>query len=369
MEAGQFAEYPQATGVENIQSEGELSQREKERIEEIARSINIEDSQNIIQYGVSAQSKVSEFSDQILKEVRTKDVGYSGEILNNLMLKIKELDINSLSEEKGVLSKIPILSSLVSSSKKFLAKYETVSVQIEKIIDELHQARQNLLRDIALLDNLYNKNLEYYKELNLHIIAGEKKLKEFQEKLLPELKAKAEASGKPEDAQKYQDMAQMVNRFEKKIHDLKLSKMLSIQMAPQIRLIQNNNQVLVEKIQSSILNTIPLWKNQIVIAMGLARQKKALEMQKSVTDTTNELLAKNSEMLKTGSVEIARESERGIVELETLKKINTDLIQTIEETLKIQNEGRQKRKAAEMELIKMEGEIKAKLLEAKKQGL
>jgi uncharacterized protein YaaN involved in tellurite resistance len=367
MESSQFA--TQAAGaIEETKSLDQLNQTERERVEEIAKAINISDSQAVIQYGVGAQTKISEFSDQVLKEVQTKDTGYSGEILNNLMLKVKELDIDSLSKEEGILSKIPILSSLVSSSKKFFAKYETVSLQIEKIIDELHKGRQGLLKDIALLDNLYGKNLEYYKELNLHILAGEKRLKEYLEQILPELKAKAEASGEPSDAQKYQDTAQMVNRFEKKIHDLKLSKMLSIQMAPQIRLIQNNNQLLVEKIQSSILNTIPLWKNQIVIAMGLMRQKKALEMQKSVTDATNELLAKNSEMLKQGSIDIARESERGIVDLDTLKKINTDLIQTIEETLKIQNEGRQKRKAAELELIKMEGDLKAKLLETKKQG-
>ncbi len=365
MESSQYS-MPQDLAVEENKTIEQLNSTERQRLEEIAKSINITDSNAIIQFGVGPQTKVSEFSDQVLKEVQTKDIGHSGEILNNLMLKIKELDVESLAKEESVLSKIPILSSLVSSSKKFFAKYETVSLQIEKIIDELHKARQSLLKDIALLDNLYAKNLEYYKELNLHILAGEKKLKEYQEKILPELKAKAEASNDQADSQKYQDMVQMVNRFEKKLHDLKLSKMLSIQMAPQIRLIQNNNQILVEKIQSSILNTIPLWKNQIVIAMGLQRQKKALEMQKSVTDATNELLTKNSEMLKQGSIDIARESERGIVELETLKKINSDLIQTIEETLRIQDEGRQKRKQAELELIKMEGEIKAKLLESKK---
>ena len=365
MESSQYS-MPQDLTMEENKTIEQLNSTERQRLEEIAKSINITDSNAIIQFGVGPQTKVSEFSDQVLKEVQTKDIGHSGEILNNLMLKIKELDVESLAKEESVLSKIPILSSLVSSSKKFFAKYETVSLQIEKIIDELHKARQSLLKDIALLDNLYAKNLEYYKELNLHILAGEKKLREYQEKILPELKAKAETSNDQAESQKYQDMVQMVNRFEKKLHDLKLSKMLSIQMAPQIRLIQNNNQILVEKIQSSILNTIPLWKNQIVIAMGLQRQKKALEMQKSVTDATNELLTKNSEMLKQGSIDIARESERGIVELETLKKINSDLIQTIEETLRIQDEGRQKRKQAEMELIKMEGEIKAKLLESKK---
>ncbi|MDX1957125.1 MAG: toxic anion resistance protein [Leptospiraceae bacterium] len=355
-----------SSSLEEIKSLDQLNQTEKERVEEIVKSINVEDSQGIIQYGVGAQTKISEFSDSVLKDIRAKDAGYSGEILTELMLKVKELDVDSLGDSESFISKIPLLGSLVSGSKKFLAKYDTISVQIEKIIDELHKARQQLLKDITLLDGMYAKNLEYYKELNLHIIAGEKKLKELIEVLLPELKAKSEASKDPSDAQKYQDTAQMVNRFEKKLHDLKLSKMLAIQMAPQIRLIQNNNQALVEKIQSSILNTIPLWKNQIVIALSLLRQKKALEVQKEVSQTTNDLLSRNSEMLKQGSVDIARESERGIVELDTLKKINSDLIQTLEETLKIQSEGRTKRKAAEVELTKMEADLKNKLLELKK---
>lgn len=362
MESKQFSS---ATATGEIQSENELSATEQERVKQISESIKVDDSQAVLQYGMGVQTKISEFSDSVLKEVQTKDAGYSGEILNNLMTQIKELDVGSISEEEGVLAKIPLLSSFVSSTKKFIARYEKVSVQIEKIIDELHKARTNLLKDIQLLESLYNKNLEYYKELSLYIIAGENKLKELQEKVSPELKKKAESSKDPVDSQKYQDFQQMLNRFEKKIHDLKLSKTLSFQMAPQIRLIQNNNQVLIEKIQSSILNTIPLWKNQIVIAMGILRQKKALQAQREVTDATNELLAKNSEMLKTGSIEIAKESERGIIELDTLKKINSDLIQTIEETLKIQSDGKQKRQAAETELGKMEHELKAKLLESK----
>ncbi|HMV79245.1 MAG TPA: toxic anion resistance protein [Leptospiraceae bacterium] len=354
------------TSVEEVKNLEQLSPSEQQRVDEIAKSINVTDSQGVIQYGVGTQSKISEFSDSVLKEIKTKDAGENGEILTDLMLKIKDLDVESLSDSDGFLSKIPLISSLVSSSKKFLAKYDTISVQIEKIIDELHKARQQLLKDITLLDGMYAKNLDYYKELNLHILAGEQKLKELMEVELPALKAKSEASKDPADGQKYQDFVQMINRFEKKIHDLKLSKMLSLQMAPQIRLIQSSNQALVEKIQSSILNTIPLWKNQIVIAISLLRQKKALEVQKDVTKTTNDILAKNSEMLKTGSLEIAKEAERGIVELDTLKKINSDLIQTIEETLKIQSEGRQKRKTAEVELTKMETELKAKLMEVKK---
>jgi uncharacterized protein YaaN involved in tellurite resistance len=356
-----------AVETEEIKNLDNLNKSDLEKIDEISKSINIFDTQAIIQFGVGAQTKISEFSDSVLKEIQTKDAGESGLILNDLMIQIKELDVDSLSSEESFLSKIPLISNIVSSSKKFIAKYDTVSVQIEKIIDELHKSRQTLLKDIALLDNLYNKNLEYYRELNIHILAGEKALKEFQEVQLPLIRQKSETSGDPVDAQKYQDAVQMINRFEKKLHDLKLSKMLSVQMAPQIRLIQNNNQILIEKIQSSILNTIPLWKNQIVIALGLMRQKKALEAQKKVSNATNDLLAKNSEMLKMGSIEIAKESERGVIDLETLKKVNGDLIQTLEETIKIQNDGRQKRKAAEVELVKMETDLKAKLMEVKKQ--
>ena len=357
---------PTASSSVELNNMDQISAQDSEKVSQIQNSIKIEDPQAVIQYGTGIQTKISEFSDSVLKEVQTKDAGYSGEILNDLMLKIKEIDVDSVGDE-GFLSKVPIISNFVSSTKKFIARYEKVSVQIEKIIDELHKARTNLLRDIQLLDGLYNKNLEYYKELSLHILAGENKLKELIEVIAPNLKSKAENSKDPVDAQKYQDFMQMINRFEKKVHDLKLSKTLSFQMAPQIRLIQNNNQLLIEKIQSSILNTIPLWKNQIVIAMGLMRQKKALESQKEVTNATNELLSKNSEMLKMGSLEIAKESERGIIDLETLKKINTDLISTIEETLKIQTEGKQKRKTAELELTKLESDLKAKLIETKNQ--
>jgi uncharacterized protein YaaN involved in tellurite resistance len=221
------------------------------------------------------------------------------------------------------------------------------------------------MRDITLLDNLFEKNYDYLKELDLYIIAGEQLLAELDKTVIPEFKARAEKSQDPLDAQKLQDMQQFLSRFEKKLHDLKLSRMVSIQTAPQIRLIQNNNQLLVEKIQTSILNTIPLWKNQVIIAITLFRQKKSLSLQKEVSDTTNELLKKNSEMLKGSSIEIAKESERGIVDIETLQKVNTDLISTIEETLKIQQDGRQKRAQAEEQLKKMEGELKQKLMEVK----
>ena len=343
----------------------DVSKEEQAKIAELAKQINIEDTQSVLQYGSQSQKKISEFSDQILGQIRAKDTGETGQILTDLMLKVKDMDVDSLSDEDSFLSKIPLIGSLVKSSQKFIAQYDTLSEQIEKIVDELHKSRMMLLKDITLFDTLYAKNLDYFKELNQYILAGEMKLAELREKELPKYKEKAEKGNDPVDAQKYQDYIQLLNRFEKKLHDLKLTKMLSLQTGPQIRLIQNSNQVLVEKIQSSIINTIPLWKNQLVIAIGLLRQKKALGVQKEVTSVTNELLSKNSEMLKMGTIEVAKEAEKGILEIETLKKINTDLIFTLDETLKIQTEGKQKRQAVEVELTKMEEEIKTKLMNTK----
>lgn len=342
-----------------------FSEDERKKIENIASQVDIEDSQGVIIYGVGAQREISQFADTILNEVRSKDSGYVGEVLTELVLNIKELKVDSLSPGGSFLSKIPIIGNLIDAAKRFIARYEKLSVKIEKIVDELDKARMTLLKDIALLDNMYDKNLDYLKNLNYYIAAGQIKLKELNERLLPELKTKAESSKDAMDAQKYRDIEQAVNRFDKKIHDLLLSRMIAIQTGPQVRLIQNSDQTLVEKIQSSILNTIPLWKNQIVIAITLFRQHKALELQKEVSETTNELLKKNIELLKEGSVEVAKESERGIVEIETLKKVNSDLISTIEETIKIQKEGRVKRRQAEGELLKIEKELKDKLVALK----
>lgn len=339
----------------------ELAPEQRAKVNEIVKTIDIEDSQCIVQYGVGAQSQIAGFADNILREVRAKDSGYVGEIMSDLVLKVKDLDVDSLSANQSFMASIPIIGNMVDAFKRFLAKYQKLSTEIEKIVDELDKSRMQLLKDITMLDTLYEKNYEYLKELDCFIVAGALKLKEIQTTVIPEFKAKAEATKDPMDAQRYNDMTQLADRFEKKLHDLKLSRIISIQTAPQIRLIQNNDQVLVEKIQSSILNTIPIWKNQIVIAITLFRQKKALEVQREVTDTTNELLAKNSEMLKDSSIEIAKESERGIVEIETLKKVNADLIQTLEETIRIQQEGRVKRQQAETELQKIEMDLKDKL--------
>ncbi len=339
-----------------------MTEEQRQRVTEIIKSINLEDSQFILQYGIGAQSQIAGFADNIVSEVRAKDSGYVGEVLTDLMLKVKELDVDGVSSGKGFMSRFPFFGSLVSNTQKFAARYQKVSTEIEKIVDELDKAKMQLLKDITLLDYLFDKNLDYLGNLNYFIMAGTLKLKEMNEKVIPELQEKVKASNDPIDAQRLNDMLQMVNRFEKKIHDLKLSRMVALQTAPQIRLIQNNNQVLVEKIQSSILNTIPLWKNQIVIAISLLKQKKALEVQKEVTDTTNALLMKNAELLKDSSIDLARETERGVVDIETLKKVNVDLIATIDETLKIQKEGREKRHQAEVELIQIEKELKQKLI-------
>jgi uncharacterized protein YaaN involved in tellurite resistance len=341
-----------------------FSPQELARVQEIKSQINVEDSQAIITFGVGAQRDISAFADNVLNEVRAKDSGFAGDILTDLVIKVKEIDVDSL-KKSGFMSKIPFFGNLVNSFKRFIERYERLSVQIEKIVNELDDARMNMLRDITLLDNMYGKNLDYMNNLDLYIAAGQMKLKELESTTLPDLKAKAEQTKRPEDVQKYNDFAQFLNRLDKKIYDLKLSRMITTQTGPQLRLIQNGNQALVEKIQSSILNTIPLWKNQIVIAITLFRQKKALKLQKEVTDTTNELLQKNAELLKESTIGIARESERGIVEIDTLKKVNDDLISTIEETIKIQEEGKSKRLQAEQELVKIEDELRSKLLAMK----
>jgi uncharacterized protein YaaN involved in tellurite resistance len=345
----------------------DLTNEEKKKVEEIQKELSTNDTQSIIQFGVGSQSGISSFADTILTEIKSKDSGYIGDILSDLMIKVKDLNVGDLSSESG-LSKIPLIGNLVHSAKKFIASYEKMSAQIEKIIDELTKARMQLLKDITMFDSLFEKNIQYIRELDLYILAGKLKQKEIAEKIIPELKAKLDQSRDTLDAQKVQDMNQMLNRLEKKIYDLQLSRMVALQTNPQVRLIQGGDQVLVEKIQSSILNTIPLWKNQVVIAIGIFRQKKVLEIQKEVTKTTNELLQKNSEMLKNGTIEVAKESERGIVEIETLKKVHENLITTIEETIKIQQEGKVKRQLAEVELSKLENELKNKLKDAKASG-
>ncbi|GEN35454.1 toxic anion resistance protein [Aneurinibacillus danicus] len=339
-----------------------LSEEDRKRVRELARQIEVKDSGTVLQYGVGLQGEISRFSDTVLDYVRAKDSGEVGQALTDLMLKVKEVDTETLSGKKGsFLSKVPVLGSFMNSGKKFMAQYEKIGTQIETITRQLDRANAQLLKDISLLDTLYEKNREFVRQLDLYIAAGRLKLEELEQEVMPELKRKAEASQDPADVQELNDMGQLINRLEKKIHDLVLTRTVTIQSAPQIRLVQNNNQVLVEKIQSSILTTVPLWKNQLVIAIGLHRQKQALDVQKQVADTTNELLLKNSELLKMNSIGIAKENERGIVDVDTLKKTQANLIETLEETLSIQRQGREKRRLAEVEINKMQQELKEKL--------
>ena len=337
----------------------ELTPAERAEVEKIKEGLDLTDSAAIIDFGTAAQKNIADFSDSILCNVRAKDSGYVGELLGELLTNVKSFEPKS--SDGGFLKKLPLVSSLVGKAETMMQGYEKVSVQVEKVKTSLQKARMLMMKDVTMLDTLFAKNLEYFKTLELYIRAGEEKMQEMREVTLPKLRAQAAASSDPMAAQVVSDFESSVERFEKKVHDLKISKTISIQTAPQIRLIQNNDKVLIDRVQSAIYNSIPLWKNQMVIALGLANQKKVLEMQHSVNEMTNDLLKKNAEMLKIGTIETAKENERSIVDIETVRKVNDDLVTTIEETLKIQQEGRAKRRAAEAELVELEGRLKKAL--------
>lgn len=338
----------------------QLTPEQQKRVAEIRDSINLMDSQTAVQYGAGAQRSISEFSENILTQVRAKDSGEVGKLMTDLVVKVKEVGVDDLDE--GIFGKMPFFKSASRSIKKFMARYQKLEVQIDDIEHKLDDSRIQMLKDIAMFDSFYAKNLDYFRELQLYIVAGKEKVQELKTETLPRLRADAKEKGDSMSAQVVRDFEDSVNRFEKKIYDLELSRTIAIQTAPQIRMIQNNDKVLVDKIQTAIYNTIPLWKSQIVIALGLQKQKDALKLEREVTDTTNELLKKNSEMLHQNSVEVAKESERGIVDLETLKKVNQDLINTIEETIKIQEEGSVARQNAEKEIAGIEDQLKNVLL-------
>ncbi len=337
----------------------ELTPAERAEVEKIKEGLDLTDSAAIIDFGTTAQKNIADFSDSILCNVRAKDSGYVGELLGELLTNVKSFEPKS--SDGGFLKKLPLVSSLVGKAETMMQGYEKVSVQVEKVKTSLQKARMLMMKDVTMLDTLFAKNLEYFKTLELYIRAGEEKMQEMRETTLPKLRAQAAASSDPMAAQVVSDFESSVERFEKKVHDLKISKTISIQTAPQIRLIQNNDKVLIDRVQSAIYNSIPLWKNQMVIALGLANQKKVLEMQHSVNEMTNDLLKKNAEMLKIGTIETAKENERSIVDIETVRKVNDDLVTTIEETLKIQQDGRTKRRAAEAELVELEGRLKKAL--------
>ncbi len=339
-----------------------LSPELRQKADLIMASVDVGDPQEVLQFGLPAQDKIASFADTLLADVRNKDTGYVGDILGDMVATVKELDVDSLSGGQSGLSKIPIVGKFVDVFNRFITRYEKISVNIERILTALERARMDLLKDITVLEKMYELNLDYLEQLDIYIAAGETLLSDLRTRKLPELEVEARTSSDPLAAQRLADFDQALTRFERRLHDLKLTRMIAIQTAPQVRLIQNNDQGLVEKIQSSIMTTIPLWKNQIVIAISLYRQQKALELQKEVSATTNELLAKNAEMLKKTSGEVVRETERGVVDIETLKKVNDDLVATLEETLRIQSEARQKRGGAEAELQRIEADLKQRLV-------
>ena len=339
-----------------------LTKEEKEAIKEFNEKLDVSDSTQVLQFGAAAQNKISKFSDDVLENIRTKDTGEVGTELAKLVAEIKSFDKAVVdADNMNVFEKL--FSTVKKEIDKLIAKYSKIEKNVDTIEAGLEKHRLQMLRDITLFDSMYDKNLEYFKEISLYIIAGEKKLEELREKVLPELEAKAVASGEQLDIQKVNDMKNIINRFEKKIYDLKTTRLISIQMAPQIRLLQNSEAELVEKIQSSITNTIPLWKNQMVLALGINRAKAALESQKAVTDLTNDMLKKNSETLKQGAIKIAEESERAIVDIETLRKTNQDIIDTLNKVVEIHENGRIKRQESEKELEALERELKEKVLE------
>ena len=337
-----------------------LTEEEKQAVEAFSHKIDIRDTNQVLQYGAAAQKSVASFSENALNNVRSKDMGEIGEDLSRLVVELK--GFGEEDEKKGLFGLFKKASNKLETMK---AQYSKVEANVDKIAQNLENHQITLLKDVAMFDQMYELNLKYYKELTMYILAGKKRLKRERETTLEELKAKAQRSGLPEDAQAANDFAQQCDSFEKKLHDLELTRMVSLQMGPQTRLLQNNDTLMVEKIQSSLVNTIPLWKSQMVLGLSMYHSKQAMEASRAVSDVTNRLLLSNAEALHTGSVEVAKESERGIVDLETLKKTNEHLIATLEEVRQIQDDGRTRRAQAEEELGRIEGELKQKLMDMK----
>ena len=357
----EVAPQKQDTELEAARKEMEqttLSPEEQQMVNDFAEKIDIENINQILQYGAGTQKKMADFSDAALENVKTQELGEVGDLITQVVGELRDFDATE--EEKGFLGFFKKQGNKIETLKNRYAKAE---VNVEKITDSLQEHQRRLLKDSAILEKMYSQNLTYYKELTMYILAGKKKLQQVREGKLRELENKAALSGLPEDAQEAKDLDSKCNRFEKKLHDLELTRMISLQTAPQIRLVQNNDTTMVEKIQTTIVNTIPLWKSQMILALGIAHSTEAANAQRQVTDLTNELLKKNAEALHMASVETAKESERGIVDIETLKKTNADLIQTLDDVMKIQKEGRIKRQQAEEEMRRMETDLKNKLLE------
>lgn len=346
---------------EKMEEESRFTLEEQQQIQAFAQQINISDSNMILQYGAGAQQKLADFSEKALENVKSQDLGEVGNMLTDVVAELKNFDVDN--EKKGFLGLFHKGENKLETMK---AKYDKTAVNVDKICDALEEHQVRLLKDTAMLDQMYDLNLTYYKELSMYIAAGKQKLEEVRNTRLKELMEKAQAGDDQVLAQEAKDLASYCDRFEKKLHDLELSRMIAMQTAPQIRLIQNNNTMMVEKIQSTLVNTIPLWKNQMVIALGLEHAQRAAKAQNAVTDMTNELLKKNANALHEATVSTAKASERGIVDIETLTQTNAELVKTFDEVLQIQSEGRQKRLQAEADMVKMENELKQKLLEIRK---
>ena len=334
-----------------------LTPEEQKMVNDFAAKIDIENTNQILQYGAGTQKKMADFSDTALENVKTQDLGEIGELISNVVGELKDFDVQEEGKFFGFFRK---QTSKIENLKN---KYDKAQANVEKITDSLQQHQVRLMKDSAMLDKMYEQNLNYFKELTMYILAGKKKLELVRSTELRDLQNKAQMTGKAEDAQAAKDLEDLCNRFEKKLYDLELTRMVSIQTAPQIRMIQNSDSVMAEKIQSTLVNTIPLWKNQMIIALGVHHSTEAAKAQRQVSDMTNELLKKNAENLKMATIETAKESERGIVDMETLKQTNQSLISTLDEVMKIQEDGRQKRAAAEVELVQLENDIKKKMLE------
>jgi len=357
-QAQAVAEADPMKDVKPVDMADSLTEAERKLVDDFSEKIDITNSSMVLQYGADAQKKLASFSEGALSNVRTKDLGETGDLIANLIGELK--GFNAEEESKGLMGLFKKQGNKLQALK---TKYDKAEVSVEKIAGMLEDHQLQLFKDIALLDQMYDKNLQNHKELSMYIIAGKQKLKKVRETELAELIKKAQESGKAEDAQAANDMAALCDRFEKKLHDLELTRMISVQMSPQIRLVQNNDTLMAEKIQTTLTSTLPLWKSQMVLALGLEHSNQAMKAQKEVTDMTNELLKKNAETLHMGTVGVAKESERGIVELETLQQTNNMLIQTLDEVIQIQKEGRERRRAAEAELGKIEGQLRQKLLE------
>lgn len=358
--AAVMAVEPEMTEAQKEMARTVLTPEEQKMVDDFAGTINIEDTNLVLQYGAGIQKKMASFSDQALDNVKTQELGEVGDLITNIVGELQDFDAT---EEKGLFGFFKKQGNKLETLK---TRYTKAEVNVEKIIEALQQHQIRLLKDSALLDQMYEQNLVYFKELSMYIIAGRKKLEEVRNGKLKELRDKAMESGLPEDAQAAKDLEDKCLRFEKKIHDLELTRTIALQTGPQIRLVQNNDTMMVEKIQTTIVNTIPLWKSQMVLALGIAHSTEAAAAQRKVTDLTNDLLKKNAETLHMATVETAKESERGVVDIETLKETNANLIKTFDDVLQIQEEGRTKRLEAEVEMRKMEAELKAKLLEIRR---